>query len=139
MVESKSSSKFEKPNIVAKLESAEVKSFGTKPKNSVQFGLETEIKVLRDLEIKNCKIIGHRIKTPFAEVDILFRSTKGVIVLLEVKSLSKWVWLESRVTKKQSDRLKRAATFIESRYNESVQICLAYVIKNKIFYLAHEA
>ncbi len=114
-------------------------SSGVQLKSAVQFGLETEIKVLKDLEIKNCNIIGHRIKTPFAEVDILFRSSKGALVLLEVKSLSKWVWLESRVTKKQSDRLKRAAAYIENRYNESVQICMAYVIQNKIFYLALEA
>lgn len=108
-------------------------------KSANQFGLETEIKVIKDLEIKNCKILGHRIKTPFAEIDILFRSSKGVIVLLEVKSLSKWIWLESRVTKKQSDRLKRATIYLENKLNEPVQICMAYVIQNKIFYLALEA
>ena len=106
---------------------------------TLDHGLKTELKVIKDLKLKNCEILGHRIKTPFAEVDVLFRSSKSKVILLEVKSLSKWVWIESRLTKKQSERLKRAAIYFENRLGESVQICVAYVIRDKIFYLELEA
>ena len=79
--------------------------------------------------------MGERLKTPFAEVDILFRSAKGKVVLLEVKTLSKWIWLESRITAKQKSRLKRAAQFLENKLNESVQVCAAFVIQKKIVYV----
>ncbi len=79
--------------------------------------------------------MGHRVRTPFAEVDILFLSSKGQIVLLEVKSLSKWAWIETRLTQKQLNRIKRAAFYLEAQFGQSVQICAAFVIDQKIFYL----
>ena len=118
------------------------RSFIVKPlvglRNSSKRGLEAEQFVLEDLNKRNCAIIGERLRTPFAEVDILFRSAKGKVVLLEVKTLSKWVWLETRITKSQKTRLKRAASFIENKLGESVQVCAAFVINKKIIYLAVE-
>lgn len=104
-------------------------------KNSSHIGLEAERKVREDLKKRNCDLLGERIKTPFAEVDILFRSSRGQVVLLEVKSLSRWDWLESRLSHNQQARLKRAASYFEIKMKESVQICVAFVIQNKIVYL----
>lgn len=104
-------------------------------KNSFDQGLQTELQVLEDLRKKSCTILGHRVRTPFAEVDILFLSSKGQIVLLEVKSLSKWAWIETRLTQKQLNRIKRAAFYLEAQFGQSVQICAAFVIDQKIFYL----
>ena len=104
-------------------------------KNSSKVGYEAEQFVLLDHSKRNCSIISERLCTPFAEVDILFRSAKGQVVLLEVKTLSKWAWIETRLGSKQISRLKRASQFVEGRLGESVQICAAFVMKDKIIYL----
>ncbi len=104
-------------------------------KNSYEVGLHTELQVIQNLIQKKATIIYHRAQTPFAEIDILFRSAKGRLVLLEVKTLSNWIWIETRLTKKQTVRLKKAALYFENKMKESVQICVAFVIQNKIYYL----
>jgi Holliday junction resolvase-like predicted endonuclease len=104
-------------------------------KSTSAAGYEAELLVIEDLKLKNCKIWGHRVQTPFAEVDIFFKSARGQLVLLEVKKLSRWDWLENRLGKRQIIRLKKARLYFESQYVESVLICVAFVIEKKIIYL----
>lgn len=113
-------------------------SAGSKNLSSANIGFESESKVVDDLKAKKCRILGQRIRTPFAEVDILFRSAQGQIVLLEVKSLTRWAWLETRLTRKQTERLKRAALYFSHKMNEPIQLCAAFVKQDKIYYFAIE-
>lgn len=66
-------------------------------------------------------------KTPFAEVDLLFRSLRGTLVLVEVKSANSEVFYSVRISKNQKQRLIRAAAFLSERFGCLVEIHWAFV------------
>lgn len=68
-------------------------------------------------------------KTPFAEVDLLFQNPQGHLVLVEVKTSSAGAFREYRVTQKQKARLVRAMLFLAERYQVPVEVNWAFVTK----------
>ncbi len=104
-------------------------------KNSSRAGIDAENLVVQDLKNRNCEILEQRLRTPFAEVDLIVRNKKKQIVLVEVKTLSRWDWIESRITQKQISRLKRAGIFLEKNYGKSLILCAAFVVDKKIYYV----
>lgn len=104
-------------------------------KNSSQAGIDAENLVAEDLINRKCKILKQRFRTPFAEVDLIVRNQKNQIVLVEVKTLSRWEWVENRITQKQTVRLKRAMIYLEKYFNESMILCAAFVVGQKVYYV----
>lgn len=79
-------------------------------------------------------LLAHRFHTPFAEVDLVFKNKKSEIVLLEVKTLKNWAWMENRISHAQQLRLIRAAQWLQSSQNQSVHLAAAFVVKNKVLF-----
>ena len=105
-------------------------------KNSWARGIEAENKVKEYLLKNNFELIEQRYRTPFAEVDLLLRSPKGPLVMIEVKAISDWDRLLWRLDQRQRQRLKRACSFIENKYKKLVMLKVAYIDKfNKILFL----
>ncbi|HEX7675807.1 MAG TPA: YraN family protein [Bdellovibrio sp.] len=93
-------------------------------------GLESE-KIVIDFYLKkNFVLLKQRIKTPFAEVDLLFKSPHGHLLMVEVKSANLSSFYFSRISKRQKDRLVRATTFLASHFNCLVEMHWAYVDQN---------
>lgn len=98
-------------------------------KSTYDKGLQAEEKVLQLLTKNKYEILYHRYKTPFAEVDIILRGSRGQVVLLEVKQRSGELNDQPVVGAVQRRRLRRAAQlFIE--LGEEVELWLATVDKN---------
>lgn len=83
-------------------------------------------------------ILSQRLKTPFGEVDILVASPKGFLVLIEVKTLRRWDWLENRIHWKQRARLRNCRSYIEDQWNQKAILYLALVNKDQIQFLPME-
>lgn len=92
--------------------------------SSAEKGLQSELHVIEYFE--NYKLLAHRFKTPYAEVDLLF-DLKSHLLLVEVKSYSSAAFLPNRITSKQKDRLFRAATYLQNKFKKPVEINWAFV------------
>lgn len=83
-------------------------------------GCQSEAEVARQLEESGFQIVAERLKTPFAEVDLLVRSPEGALILVEVKS-SDWPRGEwAGFSQGQKRRLERARRWIEVSRGEDV-------------------
>jgi putative endonuclease len=63
---------------------------------------------LQEYRRKNYRLLHQRLKTPFAEVDLVLRSPRGELTLVEVKSVTSFDFLHVRLTGRQKFRLRRA-------------------------------
>jgi putative endonuclease len=52
--------------------------------------------------------VARRWKSPFAEIDLVLRSSENLIYLVEVKKVSSFEFLSHRLSARQIKRLKRA-------------------------------
>nr|BFD59739.1 hypothetical protein CKG001_18460 [Bdellovibrio sp. CKG001]BFD63103.1 hypothetical protein BdHM001_17840 [Bdellovibrio sp. HM001] len=68
-------------------------------------------------------------KTPFAEVDLLFRAPQGHLLMVEVKTTNLMDFQPFRVSQKQKARLLRAMQFLAARWDVLVEIHWAFVTK----------
>ena len=119
----------------------ELKNILSVPKQnclSHKIGLEAELCVLNDLKSRGYNLWYQRLETPFAEVDLVFESPKGGLGIVEVKSLGPNSWMEGRISKRQIQRLTRAAEFLSIKSNKPVSLCVAFVSAGKIQYLPIE-
>lgn len=91
-----------------------------------QKGFECEQLVLTHYLEKSYELIEQRFKTPFAEIDLVLRSPEQEIVLVEVKSLSSFDFLNERVSKSQKQRLLRAFRYFLGEHDR-VRLELAVV------------
>lgn len=64
---------------------------------------------------KGYRILGHRLRTPFGEVDIA-AWRKGVLVIVEVKARSTYDRGAYAVTPRAQDRIARAASVLAGRW-----------------------
>jgi Holliday junction resolvase-like predicted endonuclease len=71
-----------------------------------------------------------RWKTPFAELDLVFRK-ENEIYAVEVKSLGRLDFGPVRVSARQRQRLFRAREWLESQYGCGVALAFAYVLPDK--------
>lgn len=88
-------------------------------------GLYCEYLVYQKLLKEDFKFIAHRLKTPMAEIDLLFVCDSRAIAV-EVKSSASDAFLFTRVGRRQKTKLRAARLFLESKYPE-VQLVLAVV------------
>lgn len=91
-----------------------------------QQGLRCEQIALDHYLSKSYHLIGQRVKTPFAEVDLVLKSPQDEIVLVEVKSLSSFDFLAERISKTQKQRLVRAHRYFLTKH-DLVRLELAVV------------
>ena len=77
-------------------------------------------------------MLEQRKKTPFGEVDLLFRSATGSLQIVEVKSIGDLGIVEARLSSKQRRRLGHVAEFFMQHHSE-VELWLAFVdTRNKV-------
>lgn len=76
------------------------------------------------------KIVGQRLKTPFAEIDILIQQDFGKMILVEVKTLSSHHFIQNRISKRQKQRLLNAQCYLQEKFESLVEIHWAYVEKS---------
>lgn len=93
-------------------------------------GLESEKVVIQYYLNKNFQLLKQRVKTPFAEVDLLFRSPRGHLLMVEVKSANDSSFYSARISKRQMQRLNRAACFLADRFDCLVEYHWAFVDQN---------
>ena len=91
-----------------------------------QQGLRCEQIALDHYLSKYYQLVGQRVKTPFAEVDLVLKSPQDEIVLVEVKSLSSFDFLAERISKTQKQRLIRAHRYFLTKHDR-VRLELAVV------------
>ena len=60
---------------------------------------------------RNYTCLKQRWKSPFAEIDLVLRSSEGNLTLVEVKSLPSMEYLHVRLSRLQKTRLRRALLF----------------------------
>ena len=82
----------------------------------LETGWQCEQIALQVYQQHGYQILKQRWKTPFAEVDLFFRSPDGHWVMVEVKSLPSTEYLSQRLTRKQKMRLKRAFLWAIERW-----------------------
>jgi Holliday junction resolvase-like predicted endonuclease len=64
---------------------------------------------------QNYKFLVSRWQSAFAEIDLVFKDPNGLIVLVEVKSLTKNEYLGTRLTWQQKQRLSRVLRMLSER------------------------
>lgn len=92
-------------------------------------GLLSEARVLSYYQKKSYTLIEQRVKTPFAELDLLFRTPEGHLLIVEVKTANLASFYNFKVTPRQKIRLLRAVQFLAERFSTLVEIHWAFVTK----------
>ena len=86
-----------------------------------------EQQVLQSFLKRGFRVLKTRWRTTYAEIDLIVESPQKEILILEIKSLSHFDFLDVRVSKKQKERLKRAHLFVQSKTPKPVHLILAFV------------
>ena len=94
-----------------------------------QRGLLSEERVRVYYQKKSYHLIEQRVKTPFAELDLLFRTPEGHLLIVEVKTANLSSFYNYKVTTRQKFRLLRAVQFLAERFATLVEIHWAFVTK----------
>jgi Holliday junction resolvase-like predicted endonuclease len=96
-------------------------------KNSYQLGLEAEKQAQIYFEKKGYELLRHRWRTPFAEVDLVFRhKVSRHILLVEVKKNSYLDFREKILSKRQKTRLGRVVQWLSEK-NKKVELRLVVI------------
>ncbi len=72
-------------------------------------------------------VLASNLRTPWAQVDLVVRSPKARVYIIEVKFLSESFPPEQRLGRIQSQRLQRARQFLSGKYRKQVGFGLALV------------
>lgn len=78
---------------------------------------------------KGYEFLAQRVKTPFAEVDLLFRTPEGHVLMVEVKTANLSDFHAVRISRRQKDRLMRALYFLAEQFDSLVEVHWAFVTK----------
>lgn len=79
------------------------------------FGLIAEWRVMLFLSLRGYRILGHRLRTPVGEIDLL--ATRGdTLAIVEVKARRRHGDAAHALSPRQQERLKRAALFLSAQY-----------------------
>ncbi|MGZ3790708.1 MAG: YraN family protein [Bdellovibrio sp.] len=92
-------------------------------------GLDSEKFVQDFYKLKGYELLAQRVKTPFAEVDLLLRAPEGHLLMVEVKTTNLSEFQNYRITIKQKKRLLRALHFLAERLEVLVEVHWAFVTK----------
>jgi len=69
------------------------------------------------------------VKTPFAEIDLIFKTPEGHALMVEVKTVNLSEFQNYRISRKQKARLLRALQFLTDRLDSLVEVHWAFVTK----------
>lgn len=89
-------------------------------------GLNKEEKARDYFIAKGYSLLAERYHCPFAEVDLLFRTPKSLLII-EVKSISRFDFILTRVSKRQKVRLCNAQLYIQEKFQIPTEILVVYV------------
>jgi Holliday junction resolvase-like predicted endonuclease len=101
----------------------------------------SEFRVVQDRELLyRERLLLHRERTPFAEVDLVFESSdRRTVTMMEVKTWSGFKWAQRPVSHAQERRLSRARAYLEARVAKPVRLQLALVkwvgVESEVAYL----
>ncbi|PWU15374.1 MAG: hypothetical protein C5B49_11835 [Bdellovibrio sp.] len=87
-------------------------------------GIECENWVAESYARQGFEPLGHRLKTPFGELDLLMRSPDGTLTGFEVKT--KTADLADRISRRQLKKLERIFTWMLQQ-NENSQFLVCFV------------
>lgn len=73
--------------------------------------------------------MAQRVKTPFAEVDLLFRTPENHVLMVEVKTNNVLAFQNHRISYRQKTRLIRALQFLAEKLDSLVEVHWAFVTK----------
>lgn len=90
-------------------------------------GQIAEERVERVFREKGYEIIGRRLRTPFAEVDLFISSPAGQKSVVEVKKVSYQFSSEPCVSQRQLQRLERACLYLSGKVLSEVSLIIAAV------------
>lgn len=79
---------------------------------------------------KGFDLLGQRVKTPYAEVDLLFQKLDGSVLMVEVKTSNIPDFQPHRISWKQKLRLQRALQFLTEHFECLVEVHWAFVTKD---------
>ncbi len=91
--------------------------------------LDSERRVQIFYQQKGYVLLAQRVKTPFAEVDLLFKTPEGHALMVEVKTANLSAFQNHRISWKQRARLIRALQFLAERWKVPVEVHWAFVTK----------
>jgi putative endonuclease len=75
--------------------------------------------------------LKQRLKTPYAEIDLVFRSPDGLnLLMVEVKTANQTTFYNARISPRQKYRLLGASRFLAEQFNCLVEVHWAFVTKN---------
>lgn len=72
-------------------------------------------------------LVAQRLKTPYAEVDLVFKNSQNQLVMIEVKSCNRDEFMTNRISYKQKQRLFRARQFLQENSKKEVLLFWAFV------------
>ena len=93
-------------------------------------GFRSEQIVLDYYLDKKWILMGQRIKTPFAEVDLLLKQGQ-ILKLIEVKSLGHEAFMNYRIRPRQRERLIKAGQFLHLKWKMDVELEIVFVDNQK--------
>ena len=70
-------------------------------------------------------------KTPFAELDLIFETPQGEILIVEVKSIQSKEYIQGRLSDKQKKRLCRGMQFLQTQTSRPILFWLVMVTPQK--------
>ena len=85
-------------------------------KDGSRQGLACERQVLRWFEAQGYRLLQQRRKTPFGEIDLWLLGPDHKPCAVEVKSTPDFQFLETRISRKQRDRLRRTWRYLIDRH-----------------------
>lgn len=97
-------------------------------------GLDNECWVITKFCQKGAELLKHRWRTPFGELDLLFR-VRGELWCVEVKTLGHEVFLGHRLKPQQKQALRAIHGFVQDRFEQEAQLKVAYVKPDKKIFL----
>ncbi|WP_413578665.1 YraN family protein [Bdellovibrio sp. HCB290] len=93
-------------------------------------GVQSEEFVSKYYINRNYLLLKQRVKTPFAEIDLLFQTPdRKKLLMVEVKTANQTTFYNARISPRQKYRLMGAATFLASRFNCLVEVHWAFVTR----------
>jgi Holliday junction resolvase-like predicted endonuclease len=98
------------------------------PTNPRQRGPWAEAQVIHHFH--SFKLLGQDIRTPLAEVDLIFQKETGGILAVEVKTLANFDFLPYRIKWRQKQRLFRACEYLREKYQQDVELNWAFVTED---------
>ncbi|MEK2688829.1 YraN family protein [Bdellovibrio sp. GT3] len=93
-------------------------------------GVQSEEFVSKYYINRNYQLLKQRVKTPYAEIDLLFRSpSREKLLMVEVKTANQATFYNARISPRQKFRLMGAAVFLAARFNCQVEVHWAFVTR----------